>query len=586
MPADGVATHLSPPQSIGTFPVGLQVWPGDGLSLALEQPVGAVTHTNAAVSGLIWLEVKRHLGVGTAAADVENRAVSVAIANQMPRADMRALFCLKGPNEINGPNVWLTRHLPLLRQHGIEPRVLYVAQDLETPCRFLSALDAGGVRVRKVGLGRFTEDHVPAILRGIEAEQPDVFVPNYTAAAYFACRYAREAGIRTIGVLHSDDPYYHDIIDVCLTGHPAWNLDGIVAVSDYLHSLATSAAPPATRVLHATYGVPVPATRAAAPDKSLTLLYSGRLVERQKRVHRVVDRLCAAGQAIDGVRGILYGDGPERPALEERLAQAGGRVVLGGVLTPDAVMPAMQRGHAFVLLSDFEGLSIAMVEAMASGLVPIVSHMRSGTGDLVEHDVNGLIVDADDEGAFVRAVRRLRDERGLWRRLSTAARQAVVSRGYTSDECARRWADLCTDLGRPDLRRPIAVPPRANVPLPPRSVRPFGLRLDDRRDPWQEIVSAAEAGRPIFLWGAGRGGEEFLVTATGRLAGIVGVIDRRADGGEWMLDGVPVHPPSHLARQRTATRSPFVIITSIFDSEIARELEQLGYRAEQDFIAA
>jgi glycosyltransferase involved in cell wall biosynthesis len=500
---------------------------------------------------------------------------------------MRALFCLKGPNETNGPNVWLTRHLPRLIRHGIEPRVLYVALDPDEPCRFLTALQDQGIGVRKVKLGRFTEEDVPAILEGIVAERPDVFVPNYTAAAYFACRFAREAGIRTIGTLHSDDPYYHDIVDVFLRGAEPWRLDGVVAVSDYLTTLAAEAATSSTHVLHATYGAPIAEVTAAEPEEVLTLLYVGRLVERQKRIRRVTERMLAAAAAVDDVRGLLYGDGPERGSVEGMLSRdESDRVRLGGVLSPDAMMPAMVHGHALVLLSDFEGLSIALMEAMACGLVPIVSDTRSGTGDLIQHDVNALVVDADSDASFTEAVRRLREEQGLWARLSGAAREAIIARGYTSDECARRWAEFCTHLTLGARTQAISVPSPADVFLPARCERPFGLRIDDRRDPWQRLTLAMLERRPIYVWGAGSGGRQFLASRTGREISVAGVIDRRAVDDTWTLENVPVFPPAHLADQSQTEQPPFIVITSMYETEIGRDLEQLGFRSERDFISA
>ncbi|WP_371821102.1 glycosyltransferase [Chloracidobacterium sp. D] len=45
----------------------------------------------------------------------------------------------------------------------------------------------------------------------------------------------------------------------------------------------------------------------------------------------------------------------------------------------------------FVLLSDYEGLPIALMEAMATGLVPICTAMRSGIGQLVVDGVTGCM---------------------------------------------------------------------------------------------------------------------------------------------------------------------------------------------------
>lgn len=500
---------------------------------------------------------------------------------------MRLLFCLKGPNEINGPNVWLTRHLPLLKARGMEPRVLYLTHYPGEHCRFRAALEASRIGIDEVRLGQFTEDGVAAILRTIDAVRPDVFVPNCSVPGYFACRFGREAGIRTIGILHSDDPYYHDILDSFVAGAEPWRLDGIVAVSDYLHDLARAAATPDTRVLHAPYGAPVPASRASVPADSLTLLYVGRLVEHQKRIHRVVSRLCAATAAVDGVRAVLYGEGPDRDEVEAQLrAQDDDRVRLGGALDSARMMDAMTRGHALVLLSDFEGLSIALMEAMACGLVPIVANMRSGTGDLIQHGVNALVVDPDCPAAFIDAVRQLREEGGLWERLSDAARATIIERGYTADICAERWAAFCHDLAPAVPQRQLMIPEPDQMELPERSTRPYGLRMGDRRHPRQLLLRVVKAGRPVYVWGAGAGGRKFLSSRLAREIDVTGVIDRRAKDDAIDLDGLRVHTVDRLAEECERGRQPFVVIASTDKEEIATDLKHLGLAPDVDFIPA
>jgi glycosyltransferase involved in cell wall biosynthesis len=518
---------------------------------------------------------------------------------------MRVLFCLNGPNEINGPNVWLIRHLPLLKARGIEPRVLYLTHYPGEDCQFRAAFHARGIEVDEVRLGRFTEESIVALLRAIDMVRPDVFVPNYSAPAYFACRFAREAGIRTIGTLHSDDPYYHDILDVFVGGEAQWQLDAMVTVSDYLQETARAVATSKTRVLQATYGAPVPDARATAPTDSLVLLYVGRLVERQKRIRRVVSRLCEATAAVAGVRGVLYGEGPERAEVEALLhaqasnrvdaprqnghadaARHGGRVRFGGALRPDQMIPAMARGHALVLLSDFEGLSIALMEGMACGLVPIVSTTRSGTGDLLQHDVNALVVDPESPGAFTHAVRRLREEPGLWTRLSDAARRTMVEGGYTADACADKWVDLCRDLAPRGMTRQLSIPGPDDIELPARCTRPHGLRIADRRHPHQLLLRVARAGRPVYVWGAGSGGRQFLASRVVRQIEIAGVIDRRAVDRSANLDGLRIHAADHLAAERARGQQPFVVIASMYEDEIARDLKGLGLAPEDDFISA
>lgn len=501
---------------------------------------------------------------------------------------MRAVFCLNGPNEVNGPNVWLTRHLPQLRQHGIAPEVHYLSWYPERHCRFRSQLEAAGVPIRMVHLTRFLEDNIEAIVRPIAEDPPHVFVPNYSVPGHFAARFLREAGAATIGVLHSDDPYYHDILDMFVNGPAAWRLSGLVGVSQFLANLVRRELKADVPYLDAPYGAPVPSSTARHNAETFRLIYCGRLVERQKRVRRVAEAMVAAANTVSGCEGVFYGDGPERVSLTSYLTQAcpAGQIRLGGVLEPDAIQDQMLMAQAFVLLSDFEGLSIALMEAMASGLVPVISRMRSGSDDLVIDGVNGYVVDPDDKEAFVRVVRAMAMDPVLWGRLSQAARETITTRGYSAERCAERWAGFMRELVAGRHRRRVSMPSQDEWHLPPRSSRPDGIRSEDRRKVRGALESALGAGRPVYLWGASLAGEVFIASIpllAGRLAGFV---DSNPAKHGTRFHELGVFAPAVLFARRAAGEQPFVIITSQYAIEIGSSLVAAGFAEETDFVAS
>lgn len=501
---------------------------------------------------------------------------------------MRTMFCLNGPDEMNGPNSWLLRHLPLMRDRGAMPEILYLSYEPERPCRNRDRLASLGFRVRSARLGRFTEETVQAIVAAVDGDLPDVFVPNYSVPAYFAARFLREAGVRTIGILHSDDPYYHDLFELFVAGPPAWRLSGVVAVSEYLASLVrehrdASALPP---VAYAPCGTPLPRDTATAPNGTLTILYAGRLVEYQKRISRVAQRLCDAAEAVPTVRGVLYGRGEQETAVAAILARrrGGERVRLGGPLAPDQVLPAMLRGHVFTLLSDFEGLSIALLEAMAAGLVPIVPPLRSGASDVIVNGANGFVVDPDEPGMFVDAVRQLRSTPGLWGRMSARARATIRDGGFTSEACAERWVAFCRTLDAPD-----APPHKAHVAdvdtwdLPARATRVDGIAAHDRRTIDTQIRAAVQSGRPLYLWGAGTAGRRFLESRPGWRRHLHGIVDSDAARQGTDVEGLHVVAPDVLDPRPVR---PFVIITSMHHAAIVAALEQRRFTEGVDFVAA
>ncbi|MFT3829172.1 MAG: glycosyltransferase [Opitutaceae bacterium] len=498
----------------------------------------------------------------------------------------RAIFCLNGPDAVNGPNIWLTRHLPLLAARGIEPVVLYLSTEPDRPCRYRETLERAGVRSHPVCLGRSIDDNTVAISRSAAELHPDFFVPNYSVAGYYAARFLRECGVVTIGMLHSDDPYYHDIIDFFLAGDPRWRLTAVVGVSEFLQTAVRERVGDACPYLHAPYGAPVPTQRARWSAERFGLVYSGRLVERQKRVSRVATAMLAAAAACPRVEGVLYGEGPEAERLTRNCAAGARRVRLGGLLRPEEIQPAMLDEQAFVLLSDFEGLSIALMEAMACGLVPIVTPMRSGVTDLVRDGETGLVVPADAPASFAEAVARLANDRASWQRLADGARAEIIKRGYTPEGCADAWVRFLDELAlRPRRRGSLHIPPSEDWQMPPRSERQDGIRTEDRRGAQIRIHAALAAGRPVYLWGASRAGEVFLGSLGGRNLAIHGFIDSdRAKTGR-VFHGFPIWSPEVLRQKTRDEKTPFVVITSQFEAEIGAALRSFGYVEDTDFVA-
>jgi glycosyltransferase involved in cell wall biosynthesis len=142
-------------------------------------------------------------------------------------------------------------------------------------------------------------------------------------------------------------------------------------------------------------------------------------------------------------RAVLVGDGPERAAIEAEAAASAGRIV---VLPPrEELAELYAAADVFLLPSLSEGLSNALLEAMASGLAPLASRV-GGTAEAVANEATGLLFERDDEAGLAAALRRLSDEPGLAARLGAAAR-AEVERRYSLDAVVARLEDIYCGRG-------------------------------------------------------------------------------------------------------------------------------------------
>jgi glycosyltransferase involved in cell wall biosynthesis len=181
------------------------------------------------------------------------------------------------------------------------------------------------------------------------------------------------------------------------------------------------------------------------PEEFVTL-YCGRFAAVKR-----LDLLVAAMRQAPGIL-LLAGAGAEEPRLRE--AAADSRVAGRIRFLPTVDDPAALYGVADVYASSSatEGMSNAVLEAMASGL-PVVANRASGMTELLHGDV-GLLVAAERPDELGAALRRLAADPALRRRLGGAARAAVVER-HTLPVVAEKLAELYRSLAlaRPDSLR-------------------------------------------------------------------------------------------------------------------------------------
>jgi glycosyltransferase involved in cell wall biosynthesis len=391
---------------------------------------------------------------------------------------MTVTFC--GYDKINvagGPAIWLTRFPSVLREHGVDVRVRLFSWDDTQRGIVLKSLKEQGIDVSSQ---QFSDTHtnIRYLINDLSWSSPDVFVPNLVTPAFFAGRWARSAGIPTIGVLHSDDAFYRSIQEEFIFGHPMYAMSGVVCVSEELMQQVSRRKPKNTVQARIPYGVPTPDLMATRIPGRLRIGFVGRLAEEQKRISEVTHAFCRVTQELEGVEAIIYGDGPDSHQVQQILATAGDsvRVRMAGAVSSEEIQARLvDECDTIVLLSDYEGLPISLLEAMACGLVPVCLRIRSGVPELVQNGVTGLLV-GNRQQSFTDAIRQLRDNPDLWKRMSAAASQQV-RKDNSLDAAAERWVALFQKLQHSSTgTKPISLPQRYKLP----SVNP-GLLDQDRR---------------------------------------------------------------------------------------------------------
>jgi glycosyltransferase involved in cell wall biosynthesis len=169
----------------------------------------------------------------------------------------------------------------------------------------------------------------------------------------------------------------------------------------------------------------------------------------------------------------VVGDGPERDVLRERWSAPAAPVAWLGAVANEKVMDIAAEHDVFVLPTRAEGFPISLLEAMAAGLVPVVSDLESGVREAIDHNVHGLLAPIGDVGAFAAAIGALRTDRGRLEAMSRAARARVEDE---FDIRPRTAAFQALFARHHEIRRPR--PSHVHVP--------YGSRLDR---PWMPNVA-------------------------------------------------------------------------------------------------
>ena len=100
---------------------------------------------------------------------------------------------------------------------------------------------------------------------------------------------------------------------------------------------------------------------------------------------------------------VVYGNGPQKDEIRGVIERLGmeGHIILAG--KSDHVVEEMNKSSLFVMSSDYEGMSNALLEAVCVGL-PVISTDVSGARDLITEGVNGYIVPVGNERALTLAL--------------------------------------------------------------------------------------------------------------------------------------------------------------------------------------
>jgi glycosyltransferase involved in cell wall biosynthesis len=290
--------------------------------------------------------------------------------------------------------------------------------------------------------GRRDLHRAPEVLRFLARSRPDAIHLNKTDVAdlryvELAARLAGSARIVSV-VHHVERPATAPAVAITrrLAARAAANVAVGTALARQLEPILGLPTDGVTVIPNALPAL-VPSGPVCDPDGGghwrLTVGVLARFVS-----HKAVDRVIAAVAAVDGVRLLVGGDGPERERLERQAWRLGvaNRVEFLGWVAPEQVL---DRCDVVASAARIEGHPLALLDAARRGL-PIVAGDVGAVSEIVEHEVTGLLVQPDDLTSLCAAIERLAADPRLRRSLGRAAREAATTR--TPSAMAMAYRDL------------------------------------------------------------------------------------------------------------------------------------------------
>ncbi len=187
---------------------------------------------------------------------------------------------------------------------------------------------------------------------------------------------------------------------------------------------------------------PAPPVEAAERDPRLVVMLAG--LHHQKRVKDAITAFAQVVQRVPDARLEIYGHGPEEEGLQREVDRLG----LGSSITlagyTDNPGRLYQRAALSLLTSRYEGFALVLLESLSSGCPPVSYDVKYGPSELIDHGVNGVLVEEGNVNAMAQELTRLLTDHGLRDELSRAASSSVDR--LRPDVVVGRWSALFNSL--------------------------------------------------------------------------------------------------------------------------------------------
>jgi len=172
------------------------------------------------------------------------------------------------------------------------------------------------------------------------------------------------------------------------------------------------------------------------------LVTVGRLIPLKR-----VDQVLHVVSSIPESALVIVGDGPERKKLAQqaRKLRIQERVLFTGALPIEMVHSVLRVSDIFVLASSVENFPHVILEAMAAGL-PVVATRVGGVPEIVQHGMNGLLIEPNKPTSLREAIQGLLADTKLRERIRKGVQDTLAR--FSVERVADRVSSILWELCR------------------------------------------------------------------------------------------------------------------------------------------
>lgn len=173
-------------------------------------------------------------------------------------------------------------------------------------------------------------------------------------------------------------------------------------------------------------------------NQEIKFITIGRM-QNEKNHKLMINAFAEVCKERNNITLTILGDGVLRTDIEKQINQygLGNKVFLKGIV--NNVADELNKSDIYIMSSNYEGLPLSILEAMACGL-PVITTKAGGVVDIVKDYENGLLVEVENKMQLINAMKKLIDDSELRERMGKVSLE--YSRKYDISECTKSYERL------------------------------------------------------------------------------------------------------------------------------------------------